>query len=103
MKLERCLVALGALTLSVFGCGDEVAPADLDLQARVHELRGVYRRHHRHGDGEEQSVKRAFQRPKGQRHQTELGLEVIAAAGGLPSVFRLIVTLVPDLAEQRRE
>ena len=76
---------------------------DPGLDRRVHELRGVERAHHRERDREEQRVERALDRAEDQRHQAELRLEVVGAAGGLPDVLGLAVALVPDLAEERAQ
>ncbi len=49
--------------------------------------------------GQQHGVERPLERAENQRHEAQLGLEVVAA-GRLPGVGRLVVAFVMDLAEQ---
>ena len=55
---------------------------------------------HRERDREDERVEGGLDRAEDQRHEAQLRLEVVGAAGRLPDVLGLRVALVPDLAEE---
>ncbi len=81
------------------GAHDLEGGLDVAPHARMHEAAGVHGTQHAQRRGEEHPVEGALQRAEDQRHQAQLGLELVRGPRGLPHVGGLAVALVPELAE----